>query len=129
MAINNLYAMTDNAIAKEIGQRIEQLRLEANISQETIASELGITPKTYRNLKEGKAKFEIVIGVLRVLNCLELVDRFIPDTPFSPMELMKLKGKKRQRASRQKVPVQFSSEQESSEQVPSEKSQREEDAW
>ena len=129
MTVNNLYAMTDNAIAREIGHRIEQLRLEANISQEKIADELGITPKTYRNIKEGKARFEIVIGVLRVLNCLELVDHFIPDTPFSPMELLKLKGKKRQRASRRKVPVPIPSEQVPSEQVLSEQNQREEDAW
>ncbi|MCU7938624.1 MAG: helix-turn-helix domain-containing protein [gamma proteobacterium symbiont of Bathyaustriella thionipta] len=101
MPINNLYSMSDLAIAKEIGQRIEQLRLEANISQETIAEELGITTKTYRNLKNGKTKFELLIGVLRVLNSLELVERFIPESTFSPIELMKLKGKQRQRASRQ----------------------------
>jgi transcriptional regulator with XRE-family HTH domain len=103
MPINNLYSMTDLAISQEIGHRIEQLRLEANITQEAIAEELGITVKTYRNIKNGKAKFEMIIGVLRVLDQLELVERFIPETPFSPIELMKLKGKQRQRASYQKA--------------------------
>ena len=104
MTIKNLNVMTDIAIAKMLVQRIEQLRLEANISQQTVADELGITVKTYRNFKTGKVKLETLIGVMRVLKCLELVDDFIPQTPFSPMELLKLKGQKRQRASR-KPPV------------------------
>ena len=95
--------MTDIAIAKMLVQRIEQLRLEANVSQQTIADELGITVKTYRNFKTGKVKLETLIGVMRVLKCLEQVNDFIPETPFSPMELLKLKGRKRQRASRQSV--------------------------
>ncbi len=119
MTDKNWYSMTDQAIAKEIGQRIEQLRLEANISQELIAEELGITTKTYRSLKDGKGKFETIIGVLRILNRLDLVDRFIPETPFSPMELMKLKGKQRQRASKPKSTVKSLPEQD----------QNEEDQW
>ena len=126
MPINKLYTMTDQAIAREIGQRIEQLRLEANISQQTIAEELGITSKTYRLLKEGKVKFTTLIGALRVLNQLELVDSFIPETPFSPMELMKLKGKKRQRASSHSSAVNLQTEQNQS---PEEQAEEEEDQW
>ena len=33
--------MTDSAIAKELGQRLEQMRLEANKPQKAIADELG----------------------------------------------------------------------------------------
>ncbi|MCW8932791.1 MAG: helix-turn-helix domain-containing protein [Gammaproteobacteria bacterium] len=101
MPINSIYSMSDLAIAKEIGQRIEQLRLETNITQGFIANELGITTKTYRNAINGQSKFETIIGILRVLEHLDLVERFIPEMPFSPIELMKLKGKQRQRASRQ----------------------------
>ncbi len=100
MGAKNINAMTDLAIAKMLIQRIEQLRLERNISQQSMADELGVTVKSYRNFKTGKVKLESLIGMMRVLSCLELVDDFIPQTPFSPMELMKLNGQKRQRASR-----------------------------
>lgn len=100
MPIKNIYSMSNTAIAKQIGERIEQLRLEANISQESIAQELGVTVKTYRNIKHGKARLDLIIGVLRILEKLELIDNFIPETPFSPLELLQLKGKQRQRASR-----------------------------
>ena len=99
----NLYAMTDSAIAKELGQRLEQMRLEANKPQKAIADELGISEGTYRHAINGKAKLEVVIGILRVLGKLENVDGFLPELPFSPIELLKLEGKKRQRAARQSV--------------------------
>jgi len=99
MPIKDVYVMSDEAIAAEIGQRIEQLRLEADITQEAIAEELGITTKTYRATIKGRGKFSTLIGILRVLGQLELMDRFIPETPFSPMALLKLRGRQRQRAS------------------------------
>lgn len=99
MPINNIYAMTDEGIAQELGSRIEQMRLEANISQEQLAEEVGITRKTYRNLINGNGKFQSVIAVLRALKQLQLVDEFIPEKTYSPMALLKQQGKKRKRAS------------------------------
>lgn len=99
MTSKNLYRMSDTALAAEVGERIEQLRLESNITQKAIADQLGITPKTYRSVIKGHGKFETLIGILRTLNKLELVDAFIPETPPSPLVLMELKGRMRQRAS------------------------------
>ncbi len=99
----NLYAMTNAAIAEELGERIEQMRLEQNMTQESISQELGITKKTYRKLKKGQAKLELVIGALRVLNALESINNFIPKTSFSPMALLKNKAKVRLRASKSKA--------------------------
>ncbi len=98
MTFRNLYRMSDQALAAEVGERIEQLRLEANITQKTIADQLGITAKTYRSAIQGRGKFETVIGILRALGRLELVDTFVPETPLSPLMLMELKGRKRKRA-------------------------------
>ncbi len=93
------FAMSDQAIAQEIGQRLEQLRLEQNIDQEALAAEVGITPKTYRALIKGQGKFLNIIKVMRVLGVLEQLDYWLPESAFSPMALLKLKGKQRQRAS------------------------------
>lgn len=98
MTKHNFYAMTDTAIAEDLGRRLEQLRLEANVPQKVIAHELGISEGTYRSAVKGKAKLEVVIGILRVLGKLDNLDNFLPDTPFSPLELLKREGKKRQRA-------------------------------
>ena len=90
--------MTDKSIAAEIGRRIEQLRLEKNLTQQQLADEIGLSRVSYRKLAQGKGKLENIIAVLRALDKLDLVENFIPETTFSPMEQLKLKGKQRQRA-------------------------------
>jgi putative transcriptional regulator len=96
--VSNWYGMTDLAIALELGQRLEQRRLAANKPQKELAQELGIAEGTYRNAIQGKAKLEVLIGIMRLLGCLDELDNFLPPQPFSPMALLKLEGKKRQRA-------------------------------
>jgi transcriptional regulator with XRE-family HTH domain len=90
--------MTNQAIAAEIGQRIEQLRLEQNLTQQQVADEIGVSRLSYRKLVSGGGKFENIIAVLRALGRLDLIKDFVPETPFSPMAQLKLKGKQRQRA-------------------------------
>ena len=94
----SIYAMSDEAVCRFVFERIEQIRLEQNLSQEDLSSEIGVTPKTYRNLASGKGRFNTIVAALRCLGRLELVDSFIPQEPFSPIELAKLQGKRRQRA-------------------------------
>ena len=91
-------SMTDHAIAAEIGRRIEQMRLEKNLTQQQVADEVGISRVSYRKLAAGSGKFENVIAVLRVLGRLDLVEQFVPEVTFSPMEQLKLKGRQRKRA-------------------------------
>lgn len=91
-------AMTDRAIAAEIGTRIEQMRLEKNLTQQQVADAVGLSRVSYGKLVRGQGKFTNVIAVLRALDALELVEQFVPEVGFSPMELLKLKGKHRQRA-------------------------------
>jgi len=91
-------SMTDKSIAADIGHRIEQLRLEQNLTQQQVADEIGLSRVSYRKLVNGAGKFENVIAVLRVLGRLDLVEKFVPEIMFSPMEQLKLKGKQRLRA-------------------------------
>lgn len=91
--------MTDQAVVQELGRRIEQLRLERNLTQQAVADEVGLSRISYRRLEAGEAKLVNVVAVLRALGQISLLDRAIPDTVFSPMEQLKLQGKQRKRAS------------------------------
>jgi len=91
-------SMSDGAIAKEIGQRLEQMRLEKNLTQQQLADEIGLTRVSYRNLINGKGKFENIIALVRILGGTDLLENFIPETVFSPMEQLRMQGKRRQRA-------------------------------
>lgn len=94
----NFDAMTDKAVAEELGRRIEQLRLEHNLTQKQVADEIGLSAVSYRKLVAGEGKLINVIAVLRVLGTVGALDACLPQTVFSPMEQLKLKGKTRQRA-------------------------------
>ncbi len=94
----NYQAMTNTAIAAELGQRLERLRLARNITQQQIAGEIGITPKSYRQLVAGGGKVENLIAALRVLDALDQLDQFLPEPAPSPLQQLQLKGKERLRA-------------------------------
>jgi transcriptional regulator with XRE-family HTH domain len=99
----NFKSMTDQAIATELGQRIEQMRLERNLTQQQLADRVGLSRVSYGSLVSGQGKFINVIAVLRALDQLALVENFVPETPFSPIERLKMKGKQRKRASGSRV--------------------------
>ena len=90
--------MSNSAIAEELGNRLERLRLERNMTQQALADEIGITAKSYRQLVAGGGKLENMIAALRALDALQQLDNFLPATPPSPLEQLKLRGKQRQRA-------------------------------
>lgn len=96
-------AMTNAAIATELGERLERLRLEQNMTQKMLADEIGITTKSYRQLVAGGGKLENMIAALRALNAIEQLDNFLPATPPSPLNQLKLRGKQRQRATPHKT--------------------------
>ncbi len=91
--------MTDTAVAQELGRRIEQLRLERNMTQQQVADAVGLSRVTYAKLESGEAKLVNLVAVLRVFDQLALLEHAIPTSVFSPMEQLKLQGKRRQRAS------------------------------
>jgi transcriptional regulator with XRE-family HTH domain len=93
-------SMTDAAVLSELGRRLERLRLERNITQETLATEAGISLRTLARLERG----EEAVGattLLRVLRALDLVDRveqLVPEPLPSPIEELRSRGRRRQRA-------------------------------
>lgn len=96
--IMSFYELTDQAVATEFGRRIEQLRLERNLTQQQIADEVGLSRISYRKLEAGEAKFVNVIAVLRVLGQLPALEHALPEELFSPIEQLKQKGRVRKRA-------------------------------
>ncbi len=90
--------MLDFEVAAALGTRMEQLRLQANIPQQRLASELGISEGTYRSAVKGKVKLEVFVGLLRLLEASEGLDSLLPVQPYSPMALLKNAGKERHRA-------------------------------
>ncbi len=95
-----LSGLSDRAILREIGSRLKRRRLEMNLSQEEVAGQAGVARGTVVKIEQGSPSGLLTfIQLLRVLNALEELEMFLPDKGISPIELAKLRGRERQRAS------------------------------
>jgi len=95
-----IYGMSDKAILREIGLRLRRKRLEMNLTQQKLADVAGVNRTTISEMERGNP-FGVLtlIGALRALDSLEAIDAFMPDPGISPLQLARMRGKQRQRAS------------------------------
>lgn len=90
----------DEHILTEITHRIKQRRLNLNMTQVSLAEKTGLHVQTVKNFEQGKStKLKTLIQILRAFGELDALDRLLPEVGISPIELLKLKGKERERAS------------------------------
>ncbi len=90
------------AIAGELGERLKQARLNADMTQVEVAEQAGVTRKAVLTAEKGKAQLEVFVAILGALNLIGQLNNFLPVQEVSPIQLAKLQGRKRQRASGQR---------------------------
>jgi predicted transcriptional regulator len=96
----NFISITDDAVLEEIGRRLWRRRLDMELTQANLADQAGVSKRTVERMEAGAAAQTLsLIRVLRVLDLLQGLDQLIPETGPRPMDLLKLKGKERKRAS------------------------------
>jgi len=96
----DMVTMSDREVVREIGRRLRRRRLERNWSQEQVAERAGLTRVTIARVEKGTpASLLTLIQILRALDVIEELDGFLPDPGISPLELARMKGRERQRAS------------------------------
>jgi transcriptional regulator with XRE-family HTH domain len=101
MKISNLLA--DEVILAELGARIAHRRLDLQLTQADVAEQAGVAKRTLERIEAGaSAQMSSMIRILRVLALLPGLDRMIPEATPRPMDLLKRKGKERQRASKRR---------------------------
>jgi len=95
--------LSDEAILAEIGERLTQRRLDLQLTQADVAEQAGIAKRTLERIEAGhSAQMSSMIRMFRVLDLLPGLDNLIPDMAPRPMDLLKHKGKVRQRASKRR---------------------------
>lgn len=95
-----LRVQTDQVLAATVGARLQTLRLKRNISLETVAENAVISRQTlHLLLNQGKGTLINLIAVLRALGELERLSSLLEEVRPSPLQIIQMEGKKRQRAS------------------------------
>ncbi|MCK5681733.1 transcriptional regulator, partial [bacterium] len=92
--------MSPAAIAEELGDRLKQARLNADLTQAEVALRTGLNRRTVLCAEKGKVQLENLIAMLASLGMAEQLNMFLPPQEISPLQLAKLKGRERQRASK-----------------------------
>lgn len=103
--IIKIHSMSDRAILREIGQRLKRLRLDKNLSQQKLAEGAGLNRTTIGEIERGAPSSLLTfVQILRGLDALEDLNSFLPDPELkiSPLQIAKLQGKERRRASSQR---------------------------
>jgi transcriptional regulator with XRE-family HTH domain len=99
----DLYSLSDKAIEQELGNRIRALRLRKNVTQKELAEATTLSLNTIKAIESGRGKLSTVIAILRELGALDQLDNFIPEPSVSPIQLARMKGKGRERASGERL--------------------------
>ncbi len=108
---NNWIAMSDKALLKHIGDFVKHHRMEQNKTQETLATEAGISRSTLSLLERGESvTTTTLIQVLRVLDQLQVMNAFRVEKQISPILLAKMEQEKRQRVREKKKDNQLKSD-------------------
>lgn len=96
-------SISDVAIIAEIGKRIKGNRLRKNLTQTDLATRAGVNALTIAKVEQGKPmSFLSLIAIMRALRLLGNLELLIPEVQISPIEMLKLKGETRKRASKPK---------------------------
>lgn len=97
--------LADGAVLRELGERLMRIRLERDLTQAVLAQQSGVSKRTIERLEAGAVATQLsgFLRVCRVLGLLERLDALVPVSLPSPMEQLKLQGRKRRRASGKKA--------------------------
>lgn len=87
------------ALSERLGERLQQARLNQDLTQAQVAEQAGVSRKAVINAEKGKASLEVFVALLQALNQVSQLDQFLPPQTVSPLQLAALQGKRRQRAS------------------------------
>jgi transcriptional regulator with XRE-family HTH domain len=98
--MNNFYNNSNKELIRLWGEKLKELRLEANLSQASLAEQSGLGRNSVAEIEKGR-NFSVgsLIALLRVLNQLDRLEGFFQKRQheLTPMEIFEREQKKRKR--------------------------------
>ena len=87
----DLYIQTNDAIMRQIGSKLKELRIEKNMKQTELADASGVSVFTISSVENGKTTSLLtVVQLLRALEHLDYLDNFFQEETVSPIAYAKL---------------------------------------
>ena len=87
----DLYAQTNDAIMRQIGSKLKELRIEKNMKQAELAEASGVSVFTISSVENGKVTSLLtIVQLLRALEHLDYLNSFFQEEVVSPISYAKL---------------------------------------
>jgi len=98
--LNKHDQLTNESLLHLIGERVAGLRLARNLTQGQLAEQAGLGLRTVQRMESGASATQLTgfLRVCRVLGILDRIDLLLPEPAPSPLDQLKMQGRKRQRA-------------------------------
>lgn len=90
---------SSSQVMRDLGRRLEAIRLARNITQSQLAALSGSSESTIARLEKGRSgSMESLVRVMLALRLVSHLETLLPDPGIRPIERAKSKGRERQRA-------------------------------
>ncbi|MBQ9652393.1 MAG: helix-turn-helix transcriptional regulator, partial [Prevotella sp.] len=87
----DLYVLTNDAIMRQIGSKLKELRIEKNMKQAELADASGVSVFTISSVENGKTTSLLtIVQLLRALEHLDYLNSFFQEETISPIAYAKL---------------------------------------
>lgn len=96
----DVYALTDDAIMRQVGSKLKELRIIKGMKQSELSKASGVSVFTISAVENGKSTSTLtVIQILRALENLDYLNQFFQQQEISPIAYAKLleKNKRKER--------------------------------
>lgn len=95
----DFHIATSEQIERDLGVRLEALRLSRNLTQQALAKDAGISVSTLKRLERGNTTtLDSFIRVIIALRLQDHIASLLPDPGLRPVERVARKGRERRRA-------------------------------
>ena len=82
----NIYFSSNNALLAQIGQKVKQQRINANLTQKQLSEQAGVALSAVGNIEKGQnSSLLTLLQVLRTLRSLDLLEPFFREEEISPI--------------------------------------------
>ena len=93
---SNIYEQSGNEIIRQLGKRYKDYRKRMGFSQKEVAEKSGLSIFTISTFENGSSTGITVgslIRMLRAIDCLDEIEKLLPELPGSPKALFKQQQK------------------------------------
>ncbi len=94
--MDDIYMFSDTQLGKRIGHKIKAVRLQRNITQQSLAEASSISLSSVKKVENGEiGSFDTLIRILRTLGMLESISALFEEEQLSPSEYYEMVNKAR----------------------------------